>query len=257
MQRAAPKLAPGESVRASTGTIVLSDHPYVAMGAGDTGSAARVLIDIALASAANFLNQADRNVMPIAVIPMAEELGWDLMQRGVVLSAFAYGYITTQLPGGALAARLPPLQLLFAAVLGWSLATLFTPVAARLGYSTVLAARVLMGVCEGFCLPAIFQLFSARVPASRRARAFSVMLGCGSGGQDVFGTKRLKSWWPDWTMKADASESLSLVPVLAAYFRNLAYGHDDRVVRQHAAAFLLLAKVVEMLLSTTRRMVTE
>ena len=46
---------------------------------------------IVLASAANALNQADRNVMPIAVIPMADELSYSLLERGLVLSSFAYG----------------------------------------------------------------------------------------------------------------------------------------------------------------------
>ena len=59
-----------------------------------------LIYDILLASAANAVNQADRNIMPIAVIPMAEEFDWSMMQRGLILSSFAYGYILTQLPGG-------------------------------------------------------------------------------------------------------------------------------------------------------------
>ena len=43
------------------------------------------------------------------------------------------GYILTQLPGGWVATRLPPLRLLLVAVFSWSLATLLTPPAARLG----------------------------------------------------------------------------------------------------------------------------
>ena len=146
---------------------------------------ARVVIDIVLASAANGLNQADRNIAPIASIPMAEAFGWDMMQRGFVISAFAYGYILTQLPSGYLAAHVPPLMLLVAAVFGWSLATTLIPTAARLSFSVLLASRVVMGVFEGFCLPAIFQLFSTRVPAELRARAFATMLACGSVGQLV------------------------------------------------------------------------
>ena len=34
--------------------------------------------------------------MPIAVIPMAAEFHWSLVQRSLVLSSFAYGYILTQ-----------------------------------------------------------------------------------------------------------------------------------------------------------------
>ena len=87
-----------------------------------------------------------------------------------------------QLPGGWIATRLPPLRLLLAAVSGWSLTTLLTPSSAYLGLGTLFACRVLMGVAEGFCLPAIFQLFATRVPESLRSRAFALMLGCGSVG---------------------------------------------------------------------------
>jgi ACS family sodium-dependent inorganic phosphate cotransporter len=141
-----------------------------------------LMADVLLASAANAINQADRNIMPIAVIPMAAEFRWSLVQRGLVLSSFAYGYILTQLPGGWVATRLPPLRLLLVAVFSWSLATLLTPAAARLGLGALFACRVLMGVAEGFCLPAIFQLFAARVPGALRSRAFALMLGCGSVG---------------------------------------------------------------------------
>lgn len=141
-----------------------------------------LVADVMLASAANAINQADRNIMPIAVIPMAAELRWSLVQRGLVLSSFAYGYILTQLPGGWVATRLPPLRLLLVAVFSWSLATLLTPAAARLGLGALFTCRVLMGVAEGFCLPAIFQLFAARVPGALRSRAFALMLGCGSVG---------------------------------------------------------------------------
>ena len=123
---------------------------------------AALVVEILLASAANAINQADRNIMPIAVIPMAVELDWSLVQRSLVLSSFAYGYILTQLPGGWIATRLPPLRLLLVAVSGWSLTTLLTPSAASLGLGPLFACRVLMGVAEGFCLPAIFQLFATR-----------------------------------------------------------------------------------------------
>ena len=57
---------------------------------------AALVADVLLASAANAINQADRNIMPIAVIPMAVEFRWSLVQRSLVLSSFAYGYILTQ-----------------------------------------------------------------------------------------------------------------------------------------------------------------
>ena len=51
---------------------------------------------VALCSAANFINAADRVIMPIAVVPMAEEFHWSLHSQGWILSAFAFGYFTSQ-----------------------------------------------------------------------------------------------------------------------------------------------------------------
>ena len=38
--------------------------------------------------------------MSVAVIPMAEELGWSATDRGIVNSAFFWGYSITQIPAG-------------------------------------------------------------------------------------------------------------------------------------------------------------
>ena len=51
---------------------------------------------IALCSIANFINAADRIIMPIAIVPMADEYNWDLHGQGWVLSSFAVGYMSSQ-----------------------------------------------------------------------------------------------------------------------------------------------------------------
>lgn len=53
---------------------------------------------VALCSAANFINAADRVIMPIAIVPMTDEFKWNLYWQGWVLSAFAFGYFTSQVP---------------------------------------------------------------------------------------------------------------------------------------------------------------
>ena len=51
---------------------------------------------IGLCSTANFINAADRIIMPMAIIPMTDQFQWSLYWQGWVLSAFAFGYITSQ-----------------------------------------------------------------------------------------------------------------------------------------------------------------
>lgn len=172
-----PLMGPGAEKRGRGSSMPGARRAVVVAGS------ASIAVDIVLASLANALNQADRQIMPIAAIPMKKELGWTQMQVGWVLSSFAYGYILSQLPSGWVSARLPPFGLLFAAVSCWSAATMLTASAARQDLPTLIACRVAMGVAEGFCLPAIFQLFANRVPVRLRSRAFSVMLGFGAIGQ--------------------------------------------------------------------------
>ena len=71
---------------------------------------------------------------------------------------------------------------------------------------------------------------------------------------DVFSTKRFSSSWKEWTLKATASECLSLVPCLAVLFQGLLDTLlPDRVrLRAHVAGFMLLVRVVDLLLATSR-----
>lgn len=54
---------------------------------------------VALCSAANFINSADRVIMPIAIVPMTDIFQWSMHAQGWILSAFAGGYLTSQLLG--------------------------------------------------------------------------------------------------------------------------------------------------------------
>ncbi len=38
--------------------------------------------------------------MSVAVLPMSKDLGWTGFERGLVNSAFFYGYAATQIPAG-------------------------------------------------------------------------------------------------------------------------------------------------------------
>ena len=60
---------------------------------------------VALSFLAVTICYIDRVNISVAIIPMSEELGWDLETRGLVLASFAAGYITLQIVGGRLADR--------------------------------------------------------------------------------------------------------------------------------------------------------
>ena len=73
---------------------------------------------------------------------------WDAEQQGIILGAFFYGYIITQIPGGYLAEKYGGKWLFGIGVLVTAILTLLTPVAANAGVSAFIAVRALMGLGE-------------------------------------------------------------------------------------------------------------
>lgn len=139
---------------------------------------------IALCSAANFINAADRVIMPIAIIPMTNEYHWSLYWRGWILSSFAFGYITSQVIGSQLATALGGKRVLTFAVLLWSASMLLTPRIAS-SLTLLIMSRVLLGLGEGIGLPTIFTIFADSIPVQERSRAFSYLVGSGTIGQTL------------------------------------------------------------------------
>jgi MFS transporter, ACS family, solute carrier family 17 (sodium-dependent inorganic phosphate cotransporter), other len=65
--------------------------------------------------------------MSVALIPMANELGWSTTQRGMVSAAFFWGYAATQIPAGYIATRIGGAKVLLAGVMVWSIGVSRTP----------------------------------------------------------------------------------------------------------------------------------
>lgn len=59
--------------------------------------------------------------MSVALIPMSNELGWSTTQRGLVSSAFFWGYAATQIPAGYIATRIGGAKVLLLGVMVWSI----------------------------------------------------------------------------------------------------------------------------------------
>lgn len=118
-----------------------------------------------------FVCYIDRVNISVAIIPMAEDLGWSMDVQGAVLSSFFVGYLLLQIVGGRLADRYGGKIVLGAGVLLWSLFTLLTPPAAYLGLAALIIIRILMGMGEAVTFPSIYSLYSRWVPLSERSRA--------------------------------------------------------------------------------------
>jgi len=118
-----------------------------------------------------FVCYIDRVNISVAIIPMAQEYGWDEGMQGIILSCFYVGYMVTQFLGGYLADRFGGKLVLAVGVMWWSVFTILTPPAAAMGIGMLIATRVLMGMGEGVTFPSIYALYSKWVPTAERSRS--------------------------------------------------------------------------------------
>ena len=179
--------------------------------------------------AAFILCNLDKVNMSVAVIPLAEKFGWTATERGLVSSAFFWGYALTQVPAGYIAARHGGTRVLAAAVFVWSAGTLVAPVAAAWGIISLSFTRLIVGLGEGFGPAAVTALLAKHVPANMRARAVAIVFGgmelgnalglltCGpliarAGWQSVFYVFALAGffWVGVWLTKLAPPEDASL-----------------------------------------------
>ncbi len=128
---------------------------------------------VVLCFCAVFVCYIDRVNISVAIIPMADEFGWDAAVQGWILSCFYFGYLVTQFLGGYLADRYGGKVVLAIGVIWWSAFTVFTPWASALGVAVLVAARVLMGMGEGVTFPSIYALYAKWVPVKERARSMA------------------------------------------------------------------------------------
>jgi len=119
------------------------------------------------------INHIDRANISIAAPVMIRELGWSEAQFGVIFSAFLWGYMMIQLPGGYLTDRYGGRLIPWLCV-GWSVATFLTPLGA-MSFALMLVMRYLVGGFEAPIVPAMSAANAAWVPRHELARAQTVI----------------------------------------------------------------------------------
>jgi MFS family permease len=126
--------------------------------------------------AINLLNFFDRNMFGAVVEPIRKEWALNDSQIGWLATAFIFLYAFVGVPFGRLSDRWKRPRILGIGVAVWSLLTAASGMA--WSYSTLLAARVGVGIGEASCAPASSSLIGDLYPAEHRARALSLfMLG--------------------------------------------------------------------------------
>ncbi|XP_076472441.1 sialin-like [Babylonia areolata] len=101
------------------------------------------------------------------------EFDWDKSIQASILSAFFYGYLFLQIPGGWLAGRFGGKKVLGTSLTVVALATVLLPVLARQDYRYVFALRVIMGLASGPIYPSVHALCGRWAPPGERSRITS------------------------------------------------------------------------------------
>ena len=140
---------------------------------GETPDRYKIIIAMALAFV---VCNMDKVNISIAIIPMASDYGWKPTTAGFIQSAFFYGYLLAQLPGGWLANKYGGQKVLPFGVALWSLATAAVPlIAGDIGALSV--SRAFVGLGEGISPPAAADVIARYVPVNERSRATSLVFG--------------------------------------------------------------------------------
>ncbi|CAI4232383.1 unnamed protein product [Auanema sp. JU1783] len=109
------------------------------------------------------------------------EFDWDKATQGRVLGAFFYGYIGSQILGGIIASKFGGKRIIFACILGSSLFTLLSPIAARTSSYFLVILRALIGFLQGATFPAMHTMWSVWGPPLE----LSVLTGITYAGSQV------------------------------------------------------------------------
>ncbi|XP_064646594.1 sialin-like isoform X2 [Lineus longissimus] len=99
---------------------------------------------------------------------------WPRSLQGTMLSAYFYGYIVTQIPGGWLAKRFGAKMILFLGLTVSAAGTFLTPLAARTSMYFVIAIRVVVGIGSGVMFPCCHQLWAHWAPVFERTKLVSL-----------------------------------------------------------------------------------
>ena len=268
--RAVQRLGPPRTAMPSSSTLRMQQRHVPGSRERRNASPMATWSLVGLCATAIAICYADRANIADAIIPMSQDMGVGSSVQGLVLSSFFTGYGATQILGGTLAdtfGRIPTRpdatsrkanargnsrtgtaggkRVLALAVLMWSLATLLTPSAAKLGVTSLIAARVTMGLGEGPAFPAIHSMIARSVPKASQSTAVGVVTAA-----SYFGTAAAFASCPYLMTQGDGSWEpvfyvfgglgllflpawlvLTREPLLPAVSDHI---HEEALVQQHA-----------------------
>lgn len=120
------------------------------------------------------INYMDRSAISYAITPLKEEFGLSNTQFGTVQAAFAIGYTIMTLGGGIIVDLWGAKKCWAGAAVTWSICTGL--LAACSGFAHLFFLRVMLGITEGPCFPAMTRAITDWLPQLERGRASAICL---------------------------------------------------------------------------------
>ena len=175
-----------------------------------------------------FITYMDRVNISTAGDAIQKELHLTSVQYCVVVSAFAYPYLLFQVFGGWAGDKFGPRLTLIACGLIWTVATILTGLADT--FTTLIAARVLLGLGEGATFPTATRAMQYWTPAGQRGYAQGLTHAFSRMGNTI--TPLLVAYLTAaYTWRGSfvifGFVSLSWVTIFALYFRNDPHDHPS------------------------------
>lgn len=119
------------------------------------------------------INYVDRGNLALAAPLLKIEWGMTASQLGLLLSAFFWTYTALQFVMGLFVDRWGANRMMALGFLAWSLATVLT--GAAMGFATLLAMRLLLGIGESVMFPASSKILAQHLPEHARGFANGLM----------------------------------------------------------------------------------
>ncbi|GMP88764.1 hypothetical protein CsSME_00040625 [Camellia sinensis var. sinensis] len=108
----------------------------------------------------------------IAYTIAADAAGVNQSNKGTILSAFYYGYASSQVPGGWIAQKIGGRRVLLLSFILWTLTCALVPLDPNRVIILVMAC-LLVGVAQGFIFPSIYNVLAQWIPPHERSRSVS------------------------------------------------------------------------------------
>ncbi len=116
----------------------------------------------------------DRSNIGMAAPAMMKSFGLSSVFAGVLLSAFFWGYVITQVPGGLIAAKYSAKTVILVVLIVWGITAILTGLAQN--FTELIIVRVIMGLAEGAVWPAFAIIIANWFPDQERGKAAMLSL---------------------------------------------------------------------------------